>query len=100
MKNILKYLWRDKVSLYMLILTIVFAIKQEPVILYILPLFIFRGIIWEGKYVDTLQKYVTEYKYRELLKLDTPKDTSFMGLIFDIMGLLFILFVSFYILFD
>jgi hypothetical protein len=75
MKTILKRLWRDKVSLGVLIFTIAFAIVKFAPFLYILILFIFRGIMWEGQYVEALDKYVTEPKYRDLLSLDKKTPT-------------------------
>ena len=98
MKNIIKYLLRDKVSLFILMLTTAFAIAGEIAILYILPLFILRGIIWEGKYVDALQKYVDDPEARKLLRLDAGTPNTIIGTIFDIVAIAFVLFVCVYVI--
>jgi hypothetical protein len=84
MKTILKRLWRDKVSLGVLILTIAFAIVGFKYWTYLLILYIFRGIMWEGKYIESLNKYVTDPKYRKLLGLDEKPLTPIMDIIFQV----------------
>lgn len=96
MKKILRYLWRDKVSLGVLILTIAFAIVGFSGFLWLLILFIFRGIMWEGQYVDALDKYVTVPEYRKELGLDGNKKTDVVTLIFQIVIVLGILATAIY----
>ena len=98
MKTILKHLWRDKVSLAMLLLTIAFAIVGFAPFMYLLIPFILRGIIWEGQYVESLNKYVTVAKYREILGLDKKKITPVIELIFQIITVLAVIGVVIYII--
>ncbi len=100
MKKILKYLWRDKVSLGVLILTIAFAIVGFSGFLWLLILFIFRGIIWEGRYVDALNKYVTDPEYRKELGLDGNHKPDIVTIIFQIVIVLGILATAVYIIID
>ena len=88
MKTILRHLWRDKVSLAMWILTIAAAIAQLPLIMWLLVLFIFRGIMWEGQYVDSLDKYVTKPEYRAELKLDQRRKLGVIDIIFQVIFML------------
>lgn len=89
MKTILARLWRDKVSLCILLLTIAFAIVGFAPFLYLLILFIFRGIMWEGQYVEALDKYVTDPANRAILGLDKGKSpTPVIELIFQIVTVL------------
>ena len=98
MKTILKHLWRDKVSLSMLLLTIAFAIVGFAPFMYLLIFFILRGIIWEGQYVESLNKYVTDAKYREILGLDKKKVTPVIELIFQIITVLAVIGAVIYII--
>ena len=98
MRTILKHLWRDKVSLAILLLTIAFAIVGFAPFLYLLILFIFRGIMWEGQYVDALDKYVTVAKYRELLGLDKNRKTPVIELIFQVVSVLAVISAVVYII--
>lgn len=86
--TIFRRLWRDKVSLSMWLLTIAAAIAQEPRFMWLLVLFIFRGIMWEGQYVDSLNKYVTNPKYRALLKLDQKNKVTIIDVIFQVIFML------------
>ena len=89
MKIILKRLLRDKVSLTMWLFTIAFAIVGFQYWLFVLILFIFRGIMWEGQYVEALNKYVTEPEYRKVLGLDkTSRPTPGIELVFQIIFML------------
>ena len=89
MKTIIRHLWRDKVSLGIFLFTIAFAVVGFAPFLYALTLFIFRGIMWEGQYVDALNKYVTEPEYREVLGLDKGKSpTPRIELVFEIITVL------------
>lgn len=89
MKTILKRLLRDKVSLAMWLLTIAFAIVGFKYWLFVLILFIFRGIMWEGQYVEALDKYVTDPAYRKLLGLDkVSRPTPVIEAVFEIIFLL------------
>jgi hypothetical protein len=98
MKTILKRLWRDKVSLGIFLFTIAFAIIGFQYWLYVLILFIFRGIMWEGQYIDALDKYVTDPKYRDILGLDKKSPTPVIELIFQILIMLGIIGAVIYIL--
>lgn len=84
MKTILRHLWRDKVSLAAWIITVAAAIGGVEIYLWILIAFIFRGIMWEGQYVDALDKYVTDPEYRKTLGLDGNHKVSPLDLIFQI----------------
>jgi hypothetical protein len=96
--TILKRLWRDKVSLGIFILTIAFAIVGFKYWLYVLILFIFRGIMWEGQYVEALNKYVTDPGNRQILGLDTKIPTPVIELIFQIITILSIIGAGIYII--
>ena len=87
-KAIFRHLWRDKVSLSMWILTIAAAIAQLPMFLWLLVLFIFRGIMWEGQYVDSLDKYVTDPKHRATLGLDKKRKPAVIDIIFQVVFML------------
>jgi len=91
MKTILKRLLRDKVSLAMWLFTIAFAIVGFHYWLFVLILFIFRGIMWEGQYVEALQKYVTDPEARKELKLDVKPPTPGIELVFQIIFMLGVL---------
>jgi hypothetical protein len=60
MKKILRYLWMDKPSTGILIITIVLfvcSIVFNFNVRFFLPLimiFVFRGIMWQGQYVDKI----------------------------------------------
>ena len=95
--KILKRLWRDKVSLSILVFTIAFAIVGFAPFLYLLILFIFRGIMWEGQYVEALDQYVTEPQYRALLGLDKKSPTPGIELAFQLVIVLGMLAAAIYI---
>ena len=97
MKNILRHLWRDKVSLGIWGLTIGAAIGHVWPMLFILILFIFRGMMWEGQYVDALNKYVTDPGYRKILGLDGNHKTPVIEIIFEIILVLGIVSVAVYL---
>jgi len=99
-KNIFRHLWRDKVSLSMFIFTIVFAITKNPDFLYMLILFVFRGIMWEGQYVDALDKYVTDPEFRKKLGFPNTKiKKDALDNIFDILFMLIVAGVAALIIF-
>jgi len=98
--KILKRLWRDKVSLGVLILTIASAIVGFSGFLFLLILFIFRGIMWEGQYVEALDQYVTVPEYRKILGLDGNKKTDVITIIFQIVIVLDIIAAAVYMIVD
>jgi len=69
MKKILRYLWIDKPSTSILIITIILfvcSIVFDFNVRFFLPLvviFVFRGIMWQGQYVDKinmLEKFIED----------------------------------------
>ena len=93
MKTILKRLWNNVIGLTVLLLTIASAIVGNPLMLWILILFIFRGIMWEAQYAEALNKYVTDPAFRQLLRLPIDGIKRKRAIIDIIFNIIFIVFV-------
>ena len=99
MKTIFRHLWRDKVSLIIWLITIAAAIAGIEAMLYILVLFIFRGMMWEGQYHDALKKYVTDPAFREQLGLDIKeRKMSIIEIVYNTIFFMGVAFVVVYLI--
>ena len=75
----------------MLLFTIVSAVTGFAPWLVVLCLFIYRGIIWEAKYREALQAYVTDPSARKLLGLDASSPTPKIEFVFKLVLMLAII---------